>query len=1141
MKIFTRFSNAKSLSLLVFALFSFNSIMSQTNAPSIQSGVSFQWSDSQTVRTDPATIQSITVGTRVFTDFGVPQSYALTQLGQQGHNQNGVEENGVNLATSSDPVITPNWDALALAAFQDKNLNHYFEASQNGQDICDNYTAADGVPNEESTIAQRQTFSYSPGIRSTSGSIIAITERNANNCYHIEFFGTKSGSTTTESLGSTFVNPQGPTYYGHGGTGGANDFGTIDAVIAPTGDADYWLTNKVVGQNGGTIGIALFYVDSIAELGSIITDVQITAANYDHGDGKLFIFSLPDADGDGFSDIDDLDDDDDGILDIDESNGYSPSYDEDGDGIPNWEDTVDDGTGDGSLTDYTDANGDGVPDVYDFDGDGIPNHLDFDSDNDGCFDAIEGGDFIVVGEVEAEGALDGDIDATTGVPDNVDVNNGQTIGTSQNASAFDVDGQCDRDNDGVLDGSDICQGSDDSVDTDNDTVPDGCDLDNDNDGILDINEGICTTPIQSGTWTLVSDTEATFDYGNGVTARLVTNSTGFQVNGADSFNTEAFWSETLSGDTSLVREYSWGSTLTVSFEDAAGDPINVTNPILHVDRLGGSDGATENSALMTLQGGLTWTALSGTADFLVTSNTAKDSGSGNPVGTGYTFESTQNVADGTAAGSLQVNGNISTFTIQFVQDGVSGVLSDGIEFILFACPDLDTDEDGIPDYLDLDSDGDGCSDALEGADSISASSVVDGQLTGAVNTGTGVPSNVDENAGQGVGGAIDGTPSDLNGQCDSDNDGTIDANDLCPGFDDKANNDGDALPDGCDEDDDNDGISDVNEGLVTTPGQPACTSATVLNFNNAYSEEPGGDGNINTFLLNETFRFPGVIPGVDALVTIVELNGTTVPVLDDNSLNVNSFQPRSAFTLTNVGDRAYTEYRFDFVTTNGVAGVNDVIIPEFFVNFNDVDGGASYGEQNWSQLANSYTVNQDTELLVTFEDNFIVGTAGITEYPSVTNGFPQVNYATQHNGKSSYTIRLGVVARVAGASASGRQHNVEFNCITNFVNPINTTILDSDGDGIPNHLDLDSDGDTCPDALEGNGGLVVSQLDANGMITGAINTNGIPNAANSGNGQADVSSTDDTVNGCIGSVTGTVYNDEDGNGAQEGTETGYTS
>lgn len=96
-----------------------------------------------------------------------------------------------------------------------------------------------------------------------------------------------------------------------------------------------------------------------------------------------------DADNDGVIDDQDLDDDNDGISDLDEQSGLDPFGDEDGDGFPNFKDVVDNGSGDGSTTNYTDANGNGVPDAYDLDGDGIPNHLDSDADGDNCADADE--------------------------------------------------------------------------------------------------------------------------------------------------------------------------------------------------------------------------------------------------------------------------------------------------------------------------------------------------------------------------------------------------------------------------------------------------------------------------------------------------------------------------------------------------------------------------------------------------------------------------------------------------------------------------------------------------------------------------------------------------------------------------------
>jgi hypothetical protein len=171
--------------------------------------------------------------------------------------------------------------------------------------------------------------------------------------------------------------------------------------------------------------------------------------------------------------------------------------------------------------------------------------------------------------------------------------------------------------------------------------------------------------------------------------------------------------------------------------------------------------------------------------------------------------------------------------------------------------------------------------------------------------------------------------------------------------------DGDGILDTVDLDDDNDGILDTDEGLVIIPGQPTCGGETTLNFNNAFTEETG-DGNINTLLQGEVFRYVSVAPGIDALVTIVETkNITEIPTLDDNTSNINSFQPQSRFSLVNIGDQAYTEYRFDFVDAGTTT---PQVIPMFFATFNDVDGNTSFGEQNWSSATTDFIVDNPTEL-----------------------------------------------------------------------------------------------------------------------------------------------------------------------------------
>lgn len=97
--------------------------------------------------------------------------------------------------------------------------------------------------------------------------------------------------------------------------------------------------------------------------------------------GEVDVNAFTDTDGDGITNFFDIDNDNDTIPDLLEYNGLDPFGDDDGDLVLNYRD-IDVGT---------DANNDGIVDIFDFDGDGVPNHFDLDSDNDGIFDIVEAG------------------------------------------------------------------------------------------------------------------------------------------------------------------------------------------------------------------------------------------------------------------------------------------------------------------------------------------------------------------------------------------------------------------------------------------------------------------------------------------------------------------------------------------------------------------------------------------------------------------------------------------------------------------------------------------------------------------------------------------------------------------------------
>ncbi len=179
-----------------------------------------------------------------------------------------------------------------------------------------------------------------------------------------------------------------------------------------------------------------------------------------------------DTDGDCVGDIDDIDDDNDGILDVVENGGYDALQDCDNDGIPNYLDTTPgcplpagndvNGNPFKPLT-FSDCNNDGINDFFDWDHDGVINELDLDSDNDGILDVQEARD---------RKATDNNRD---GMVDGIDADNDGLMSTADA-----------NDNDPTIEASIglIPQ------DLDRDKLPNYLDLDSDGDGISDNREAL---------------------------------------------------------------------------------------------------------------------------------------------------------------------------------------------------------------------------------------------------------------------------------------------------------------------------------------------------------------------------------------------------------------------------------------------------------------------------------------------------------------------------------------------------------------------------------------------------------------------------------------------------------------------------
>ena len=238
----------------------------------------------------------------------------------------------------------------------------------------------------------------------------------------------------------------------------------------------------------------------VAEVNYTVEDTGNTVSE----EATIYFTVQPDNDGDGIANIVDLDDDNDGIPDTVENNGLDPLADSDNDGIPNYQDS------DAILVD---ENNDGIDDRFDTDNDGIIDQFDLDSDGDGILDIIEAGGVDANNDGRVDNFTDTDND---GLDDNIATSPLATADTDGDGIAnyldLDSDGDgildsleghdpanyivssgVDSDNDGIDDAFDVdctpCGSITGTpivpIDSDTDGLPNYLDLDSDNDGIID--------------------------------------------------------------------------------------------------------------------------------------------------------------------------------------------------------------------------------------------------------------------------------------------------------------------------------------------------------------------------------------------------------------------------------------------------------------------------------------------------------------------------------------------------------------------------------------------------------------------------------------------------------------------------------
>ena len=372
--------------------------------------------------------------------------------------------------------------------------------------ITDNngdYTATIVVPGDvvididETTLPAGATLTE--GTDPTTVTVTAgATVFEENNGFNIP--GTISGHVYLDSNGNGIQDP------------GEPDLAGVSVIIT---DSEGNTQTVITDANGD-------YVATVIAAGDAIVDIDETtlpnSASQTEGTDPTTVtvisgvdvfeenngYNYPDNDGDGIPDVDDIDDDNDGIIDILEGNGDS-----DGDGIPDWFDLDSDGDGipdnvEGQSTagyvepSGVDSDGNGLDDAYentpgsgegimpiDFDGDGLPDYLDEDSDDDGVPDSTEGFDYDNDGQPDVtpsgnDADNDGLDDAFDSTPNGgYDDANGAFVDSDPRNDLNNTDGDeepdyrdLDDDNDDIITGPDLING-----DFDNDGIPDYLDSD----------------------------------------------------------------------------------------------------------------------------------------------------------------------------------------------------------------------------------------------------------------------------------------------------------------------------------------------------------------------------------------------------------------------------------------------------------------------------------------------------------------------------------------------------------------------------------------------------------------------------------------------------------------------------------------
>ncbi|USH01195.1 S8 family serine peptidase [Grimontia kaedaensis] len=881
------------------------------------------------------------------------------------------------------------------------------------------------------------------------------------------------------------------------GNFGANSVATGDTLSLEVNNGTIrYLRNgeeiRAVSYSGETPD---FYVDSSFYNGAIrLSNISLTPMS---GSGVS-----ADADQDGVNNDIDLDSDNDTIPDVIEAGladadgdlkvdsvnlqgTVDPAPDSDGDGIPDYLDlesqnAANDGTafdmhgydfaafdsnGDGKLDGNddlggNDVNGNGVDDrAEDADGDGLSNPNDDDDDNDGTLDVNDAFPFDPNEDTDSDG--DGVGDNGDAFPtDATETKDTDGDGVGDNADAFpdDASETTDTDSDGVGDNADVFPNdASETTDSDGDGVGDNSDIDKDNDGLSDELEARTSAPVDD--WPVLTGNAAFTD---GV---LTANggSWGYQAN------------------SNRFSSYGFTDQYKLSF---------------HVDALG-----TYNMfGLGNVEGSASYTDIdyafyiAGTTLYIYESGAYRGSFGSVAVGDDLTLEVNNGTIvyyrNGTLVRSVNYSGDTPDFYLDtsFYSGAIrlSGIELSPLSGAGFA---IDKDADGVKNDVDLDSDNDTIPDVVEAglADADGNLKVDNTNLQGSVDPapdsdGDGIPDHLDLESHNPEN---DGTAFDMHGYqfaaFDTNGDGMLDAQDGEGGTDQNGNgvddraedSDSDGLANPNDEDDDNDGTLDIYDAFPFDPNEDTDSDGDGIGDNTdafptdaTETQDTDGDG------LGDNRDMDRDNDGIaNELESNINASVSDWLVLTGNaSFNNGSLTGNGGYWQSQANSERFSEYGFR--SHYQLSFILDSLGTYNMIGLGKEEASASYGDIDYA----FYVVGSTLYIYESGSSKGSFGSIAIGDTLSIQVADRVIAYF-RNNELLRTSLYEGETPDfyIDSSFYSGAIEISRF-----LLSPLPGTqfVADSDGDGIPNDLDLDSDNDAKPDIIEAG----FEDLDNNFMV-----------------------------------------------------------